>query len=257
MKLASLARLVGFSTCVAGIVGCSLIDLSALGAGSGGSGGSVGSTSKSTGSSGSTGSGKQTSSGVGGSTSGNTTSASTGSGAVCGDGSVDGGEECDDVNTSNGDGCSSTCRIECTTPSGFTSVYKDPGTYHCYALRALNDTATDAYAKCAFGGQSAGYAFYPAIIRSGAERALVEVNFTLGHTTWIGGLRDVNDKWVWVDMTPIGSSPALWYTGEPSTTLTNTNVKIDPAKAYKLITTSGSSDGWILCERGPHGYIDP
>lgn len=31
---------------------------------------------------------------------------------VCGDGSVDPGEQCDDGNTANGDGCSSTCRIE-------------------------------------------------------------------------------------------------------------------------------------------------
>ena len=256
MKLAALALLVGLSTCAAGSVGCSLIDLSALGAGSGGSGGSG--TSKSAGPSGSTGSGKQSSSGVGGAAgSGNTSSASTGSGTLCGDGSVDGGEECDDVNTSNGDGCSSTCRIECTAPFGFTSVYKDPGTDHCYALRASNDTAPDAYAKCAFGGQSAGYAFYPAIIRSGGERAVVKANFTLGHTTWIGGLRDVNDLWVWVDMTPIGSSPSLWYPGEPSATLTNTNVKIDPLKSYQLITTSGLADGWILCERGPHGYSDP
>jgi cysteine-rich repeat protein len=31
---------------------------------------------------------------------------------VCGDGSLDAGEQCDDGNTANGDGCSSTCRIE-------------------------------------------------------------------------------------------------------------------------------------------------
>jgi TonB family protein len=32
--------------------------------------------------------------------------------AMCGDSSVDLGEQCDDGNTANGDGCSSTCRIE-------------------------------------------------------------------------------------------------------------------------------------------------
>jgi TonB family protein len=35
---------------------------------------------------------------------------------VCGDGSVDASEQCDDGNTLNGDGCSSTCRIEVPPP---------------------------------------------------------------------------------------------------------------------------------------------
>jgi cysteine-rich repeat protein len=33
--------------------------------------------------------------------------------AVCGNGNKEGLEECDDGNTANGDGCSSTCRLEC------------------------------------------------------------------------------------------------------------------------------------------------
>ncbi|MBA7689998.1 hypothetical protein ES703_98517 [subsurface metagenome] len=35
-----------------------------------------------------------------------------GNGAVCGNGSIEGSEECDDNNTISGDGCSSTCSIE-------------------------------------------------------------------------------------------------------------------------------------------------
>ena len=38
--------------------------------------------------------------------------------AVCGDGIVDIGEQCDDGNTTNGDGCSSTCRNEITAGGG-------------------------------------------------------------------------------------------------------------------------------------------
>ena len=37
--------------------------------------------------------------------------------AVCGDGVVDTGEQCDDGNTSNGDGCSATCQNETHTPT--------------------------------------------------------------------------------------------------------------------------------------------
>lgn len=36
--------------------------------------------------------------------------------AACGDGNLDPGEECDDGNTTNGDGCSSTCKIENEPP---------------------------------------------------------------------------------------------------------------------------------------------
>ena len=32
--------------------------------------------------------------------------------SVCGDGKTEGQEECDDMNTNNYDGCSSTCKIE-------------------------------------------------------------------------------------------------------------------------------------------------
>src|SRR4051794_1405055 len=35
-----------------------------------------------------------------------------GNNAVCGDGHVDPGEECDDGNETNGDGCSSACKTE-------------------------------------------------------------------------------------------------------------------------------------------------
>ena len=64
--------------------------------------------------------------------------------AVCGDGLVFPGEACDDGNTTNGDGCSSTCTVEpgatCITitapPAPFLDVpiiYRDRDTYGCAA----------------------------------------------------------------------------------------------------------------------------
>ncbi|HEU0032639.1 MAG TPA: DUF4215 domain-containing protein [Kofleriaceae bacterium] len=44
---------------------------------------------------------------------------------VCGDGHVDEGEECDDGNTTSGDGCSATCEIE--TPPCCGDGHVDPG----------------------------------------------------------------------------------------------------------------------------------
>mgnify|MGYP002079187822 CR=1 FL=1 len=38
-------------------------------------------------------------------------------GAICGDNNLMGGEECDDGNTANGDGCSSSCTVEIASPS--------------------------------------------------------------------------------------------------------------------------------------------
>ena len=65
---------------------------------------------------------------------------------VCGNGSVEAGEQCDDGNTTGGDGCSATCRIEVRPPpriptlpssvlaglriSGETQVHPDEGTQH-------------------------------------------------------------------------------------------------------------------------------
>src|SRR6185312_13958997 len=49
---------------------------------------------------------------------------------VCGDGTVNTGEQCDDGNTSNGDGCSSTCQKE-STPSTCGDGNVDVATETC------------------------------------------------------------------------------------------------------------------------------
>src|SRR5690349_20466005 len=41
---------------------------------------------------------------------------------TCGDGEKEGSEQCDDGNTSNGDGCSSTCHAEASTRCGNNEV---------------------------------------------------------------------------------------------------------------------------------------
>lgn len=53
-----------------------------------------------------------------GATTTTTSSTSTGMGGICGDGTVDPGEDCDDSNMMSGDGCSSTCKVECA-PDAF------------------------------------------------------------------------------------------------------------------------------------------
>ena len=70
-------------------------------------------------------------------------------GQVCGDGSVDGpGEECDDFNTDDGDGCSSTCTVEtgwdCTgEPSTCTEICGDDLTVGSEACDDGNTVSCD------------------------------------------------------------------------------------------------------------------
>ncbi len=53
-----------------------------------------------------------------------------GAGGQCGNGLLDPGEQCDDANTNNGDGCSDTCQVEqgwtCTAPVPGGNVVDDP-----------------------------------------------------------------------------------------------------------------------------------
>lgn len=51
----------------------------------------------------------------------------SGPGPHCGDGTVDGPEECDDGNTMDGDGCSSTCTVESNGDSGLPDASGDVG----------------------------------------------------------------------------------------------------------------------------------
>jgi cysteine-rich repeat protein len=69
--------------------------------------------------------------------------------ATCGDGLTGGSETCDDGNTSNGDGCSSACRLEqvpevepnttCFQANGMIMLKPSPGTLNAGAITPLGD----------------------------------------------------------------------------------------------------------------------
>ena len=64
--------------------------------------------------------------------------------ALCGDGAIQGGEQCDDGNVANGDGCSSTCQLE-ATPTPTTTPTRTPTptpTLTATATRTATPTAT-------------------------------------------------------------------------------------------------------------------
>lgn len=64
-------------------------------------------------------------------------------------GKVDPGEECDDNNSDDGDGCSKTCVIECPPNPEAYAVFKDPKSHHCYALLKQGGTHQQALSACA------------------------------------------------------------------------------------------------------------
>ena len=55
--------------------------------------------------------------GSGGATSSSVSSGGSGGSSLCGNGTVDPGEQCDDGNTIDGDGCNTDCRFSCVDPS--------------------------------------------------------------------------------------------------------------------------------------------
>ena len=95
---------------------------------------------------------------------------------VCGDGHLDDGEQCDDGNRTNGDGCSSECEIECggegCTPGywkqphhldswqgvgpddNFNDVFNTNATFNAEQCESTDPTLLQAL-KCQGGGLSA------------------------------------------------------------------------------------------------------
>ncbi len=90
--------------------------------------------------------------------------------SMCGDNTLDAGEECDDGNTIDGDGCSSACRIEgdtCADPisvtgdvtlSGdtrnFTNDYTNTSTYNGCTTSGVQNAADVAYKVTLLAGQT-------------------------------------------------------------------------------------------------------
>lgn len=153
------------------------------------------------------GSGGAASSGGGGPgpTSTTSSSASAGGGgagsATCGDGIVDGAEQCDDENGVAGDGCDA-CQVECDGSDHFL----DLRTLHCYRFAPAATWQASVQACEAWGGHLSA-------ITDAAEMAFVLEHVT--EQTWIGASElDVEDTWVWVSGEPWDYTP--WLMNEPN-----------------------------------------
>ncbi|MCK6547814.1 DVUA0089 family protein, partial [Myxococcota bacterium] len=66
--------------------------------------------------------------------------------AICGNGTIDAGEQCDDGNTTGGDGCSATCGLEVVAevePNGTSTIANGPYTPGSAPIQGSIDPATD------------------------------------------------------------------------------------------------------------------
>jgi cysteine-rich repeat protein len=109
----------------------------------------------------------------------------------CGNGVIDKGEECDDANAANADGCSA-CVVDCSAAPEF----KDPSTAHCYRMEKDGaKTWDEAKAECgAWGGTLATL--------TSVDEFIVVQN-RVREDTWIGGFD------------PAGEGSFQWVTDEP------------------------------------------
>lgn len=97
----------------------------------------------------------------------------------CGDGIVQPGEECDDANAVNLDGCSMACKRD-EPCAAITGAFIDNG--HCYWVDTGGDTWAGAKGKCESKGG------YLATISSQAEQTLLHGKVAANNAdAWIGG----------------------------------------------------------------------
>ncbi|UQA58850.1 lectin-like protein [Polyangium aurulentum] len=204
-------------------------------AGSGGSGG-MGGAGPSTGGSGGAGPSAGGSGGAGGA--GGMGGAGGGVMAVCGNGMIEPGEDCDDANTVVGDGCTG-----CLACNG-TGDFLDPKTWHCYTYVTATDKSWyDAHTDClARGGDLAG-------ISTPSE--LDHIIKNTNSDVWIGA----NDQalecvFVWSNGEPWYP---YWEDGEPNDYFNSEECAALIEKSKKFNDSHCTTTRDYLCERVPKG----
>jgi len=163
----------------------------------------------------------------------------------CGNGVLDFGEECDDNNAVDGDGCTSQCRVgalcRASDRPAAEALSSDPATGRCYARYAAMGTFDPAATACA---DEQGHLV---TITGSTEQERVSALVGAGTAYWIGATDDVNDMdavFDWVTGETWGF--AAFAPGEPDDDV--------------LITGSGeclaaTTAGWIDTDCAFDGFV--
>jgi cysteine-rich repeat protein len=153
-----------------------------------GSGGSAGGSTRSGGGGGAQANGGSSANGG----SGGAGSGGAGANAACGNGMLNGNEECDDGNDVAGDGCTN-CKVDCDEPGAF----KDPSSHHCYWVVATPASWTTAQGLCNTPGRVDA-----AALSTQSELDLVKPH--LAGESWLGGHYLGGGNWAWTNGEPWG-----------------------------------------------------
>ncbi len=154
----------------------------------------------------------------------------------CGDSIVQPGEECDDGNMANLDGCSTSCKRD-EPCNAITGSFTSGG--HCYWIDMAGDTWVNAKGKCESKGG------YLATINDAAEETAMEnaANINVWIGGWEGGFNNTEIFWE-------SSSTTCSYT-TPQTGLNDPPpgicIRLDPNNTWRD-SDCGSSMAF-LCER--------
>lgn len=100
----------------------------------------------------------------------------TGGGAVCGNGKVETGEQCDDGNMVAGDGCSATCQTEVATPTVSMSIDKQSITTELMTTNTVTVTLTG-------GGGFEGDVALTAAVMDGSNAPITDWTTAFDHST--------------------------------------------------------------------------
>ena len=178
------------------------------------------------------------SSGGGGTSASSTSSGAGGHGPTCGNGVLDSGEECDDKNAKDDDGCTG-CIVDCSEPKAF----KDPKSRHCFWVLSDKTSFVDGSMACqpSTGGQLA-------TVTSAQELKLLDAH--VGGPVWIGAsdLGPPAGTLAWLDKEPWGF--ASWGPGEPSHGNKDHCVLLD-GEPLRFGMSDCSIAQKALCERAP------
>jgi cysteine-rich repeat protein len=179
-------------------------------------------------------------SGTGGATTGPTSSAISSSSTgpaqpVCGNGVIEMGEQCDDGNTNDGDGCSSHCQVECMG----LGLYLDPMTFHCYRVVGMQLEWGQARDACLAAHE------HLATFTSPMELDAVDPH--VPGQVWIDGERS-GQAFVWDDGEPW--SFERWKGGSPPDDPSKGCVKLDGGQFN--VDDCTAKLGYV-CERDPAG----
>ncbi|MGB0592578.1 MAG: fibrinogen-like YCDxxxxGGGW domain-containing protein [Myxococcota bacterium] len=127
--------------------------------------------------------------------------------AICGNNQVEGGEQCDDSNTTDGDGCSASCAIE------QFSVTVEGSTYH---LILEHHTWHDAHDDCVARGYQGLATVKSSAVNDALYALMNEANPEGKLAPWIGLTDQGNEgTWTWVDGSPLGDYDN-WDDPEPN-----------------------------------------